>query len=209
MNIYNLDNRHANLHHLVKNTSGINQMKPLKLYNALHIGYLRDENQQKKRLKAYGYRLIPELTSREYLNAYNPTTNKILHVSNGTNFSNATDIKNNLLNSTFGRSASQRTAQEKNSLNLAKQMYPSAQTNLVGHSLGAQYSSYIGTRDDKVTNYNPHLNFNSISRPNTTNYRTGGDLVSIMASNAVTLPNSANFSTAHNLSNIKNSPIFI
>jgi len=93
-------------------------------------------------------------------------------------------------------------------------MYPSATTNLVGHSLGSQYSSYIGTRDDKVTNYNPHLNFNSISRPNTTNYRTGGDLVSIMASNAITLPNNANFSTAHfstahNLSNIKNSPIFI
>ena len=205
--MFQLDNRYNSLNHMVH--QNIHEAKPLKLYNALNIGYLRDVNKQSKRLKAYGYRIIPELTSREYLNAYNPISNKIIHISNGTDFTNGTDLQNNILNSTWGRSGSRRTNEEKLSLNSIKQMYPNASTTLIGHSLGAQYSNYIGTRDDKVLNYNPHLNFNSIVRPNVQNYRTSGDIVSMGAHNSNTKTLQSHEYDTHGLSNIKNENIFI
>lgn len=52
--------------------------KKLNLYKALEIGYLRNEAKQKKRLKRFGYRLVPDLTTREHVVAINPVNNKLL-----------------------------------------------------------------------------------------------------------------------------------
>ena len=45
----------------------IKPKKNLNLYKALEIGYLRDEKKQKKRLKRFGYKLVPDLTTKEHL----------------------------------------------------------------------------------------------------------------------------------------------
>lgn len=191
----------------------IQKPKKLKLYNALNIGYLRDEKKQKKRLKKFGYVLDPELTTREHLVAYNPFDKKLLYVSNGTNFANPTDVYNDIRGLTNTQKSTRRYDEEKNALMKAKKKYNEKQTTLVSHSLGSQYTNTIASRDDRVIQYNPFLLPNTRARENIQNIRTEYDPVSLFApsSNTQTLPsgNGNTFLKAHNLSNIRDEPIFI
>lgn len=187
--------------------------KKLKLYNALNIGYLRNERKQAKRLKAFGYILDKELTNREHLVAYNPFDKKLLYVSNGTNFANPTDVYNDIRGLTNTQRSTRRYDEEKNALLKAKQKYDEDKVVLASHSLGSQYTNTIASRDDRVLQYNPFLMPNTRPRENIQNIRTEYDPVSLFApnSNTKTLPtqNGNSFLKAHNLENIKNEPIFI
>lgn len=185
--------------------------KKLKLYKALEIGYLRNEAKQKKRLKRFGYRLVPELTNREHLVAFNPTNKKLLYVSNGTDFSNSRDVQNDILGA-IGVKDTKRREEEKNALLKAKQMLKPQQTTLVSHSLGAQYTNYIADTNDKVIQYNPYYTAGAKARANVENYRTKTDIVSLAAPKQNTTllkTKSDNPVSAHNIENIKDAPIFV
>lgn len=187
--------------------------KKLKLYNALKIGYLRDEKKEKKRLKRFGYVLNPELTTREHTVAYNPTEKKLLYISNGTDFSNSDDVANDIIGLFGASKQSNRREIEKETLNKAKALYRPKHTTLVSHSLGSQYTNYIATPTDKVLQYDPFLNSNTKARKNVQNYRTEGDVVSIFGpkENTTTLKakGSINPIKSHNLENIRNEFIFV
>jgi len=187
--------------------------KKLKLYNALKIGYLRDEKRQKQRLKRFGYVLNPELTTREHSVAYNPTERKLLYISNGTDFSHKDDVANDLIG-LFGASRlSKRREEEKDTLNKAKALYNPKHTTLVSHSLGSQFTNSIATATDKVIQYDPFLSANTTVRKNIHNYRTEGDIVSVFApkENTTTLKahGSINPIKSHDLGNIRNEFIFV
>lgn len=185
--------------------------KKLKLYNALKIGYFRNENKQRKRLKRFGYRLDNELTNREHMVAYNPFTKKLLFVSNGTQPNNTTDLANDLLISLgVGGRNQKRVEEHKNTLLKAKQKYDTQTATIVGHSLGGNTSHYIGGSDDKIISYNPAL-INQKVRPNETILKAKYDPVSALATNAkiIDSDNPTNIVAAHNLSGLRDEPIFI
>ena len=191
--------------------NNIIQPKKLKLYNALNIGYLRNQKKQRKRLKRFGYVLDPELTTREHLVAYNPFDKKLLYVSSGTDFSNPTDVYNDIRGLTNTQKSTRRYEEEKNALLKAKQKYNPEKTTLASHSLGSQYTNTIASRSDDVYQYNPFIMPNTTPRENVFNLRTEYDPVSLFAPKQITttLPNPNGLLKAHNLDNIRSQPIFL
>jgi hypothetical protein len=186
--------------------------KRLKLYNALEIGYLRNEAKQKKRLKRFGYKLVPDLTNREHTVAFNPVNQKLLYISNGTDFSNLRDVKHDVMGAVGAQRSSSREKEERNALLKAKQELKPKEVVLVSHSLGSQYTNYIAGSGDKVIQYNPYYTAGAKSRGNVENYRTRGDLVSMFspAENTTTL-NVGGLAPvqAHGISQIRDAPIYV
>ena len=189
----------------------IQKPKRLKLYNALNIGYLRDERKQRKRLKRFGYVLDSELTNREHLVAFNPFDKKLLYVSNGTNFLNATDVANDVRGLLDIQKSGRRYEEEKNALVKAKEKYQPVKTTLASHSLGSQFTNTIASRSDDVYQYNPFLMPNTTPRENIQNIRTKGDIVSLFApkENTIDLNRGNHLLKSHNLSNIQDLPVYI
>jgi hypothetical protein len=190
----------------------IKKPKKLNLYKALEIGYIRDETKQKKRLKQFGYRLVPDLTTREHVVAINPTDNKLLYISNGTDFANAGDIQNDILGITGAARQSKRFKEEKNALLKAKQTLKPKDVVLVSHSLGSQYTNYIASPEDRVIQANPFYTAGAKARTNVENYRTKMDVVSAFAPKEnTTLINSKSLNpvSAHNIEQFRDAPIFI
>lgn len=202
--------------------------KKMSLYDALEIGYTRDPAKQKKRLKSFGYVYDDELSQgREFVTAHNPYTNKLLRISNGTDFSNLEDVANDLMIGLGDQKNTARFREERNTLLRAKQKYPEDHVVLAAHSLGGQVAHNIsGTHSmnkiqmaDRVVMYNPAIAPFQKLKPNTQIFRTDGDVVSrfVPASQTVILENPneqrlnpfANVYEAHNSANIKNIPIFL
>jgi hypothetical protein len=190
---------------------GTIQPKRLKLYNALNIGYFRNEAKQRKRLKRFGYVLDGDLTNRERMVAYNPTSRKLLYVSNGTDFTNSNDLANDLLvGMPISPQTRSRVVEEKNTLLKAKQKYGVDKATVLGHSLGGNIVHYIGSAQDKIIGYNPAL-FNQKPRPNVTILKAKRDPFSRLANNATVVPGTEDITVikAHNLENIREEPIFV
>lgn len=193
--------------------SDIIRPRKIRLYNALNIGYLRNEKKQKKRLKRFGYVLDPELTNRERLVAWNPYDKKLLFVENGTEntFEGLRkDLPEDLVAGLGFKKDRKRVEEAKNTLLKAKKKYDAPTATLVSHSLGGNVAHYIANEGDKVVSYNPWL-INQKKKPNETIYRSEGDLVSSFATGAKTLerPENSSFLKAHNVENIKQEPIFL
>lgn len=196
------------------------QQKKLSLYKALQLGYLRNERKQAKRLKAFGYRLDPELTTGEHLVAYNPSLNKVIYVSQGSETNVAKNpgqfIKDwgaNILaipTGTFDRT--KRFEREKTALTKAKEKYSQAKVVMVGHSQSAQTINLLADNNVKGITLNPAL-LKQKPNENVTNYRIKGDPVSYLANDITTLPNPKNLGSGlvepHDIENVKNQPIFI
>lgn len=190
----------------------IKPKKNLNLYKALEIGYLRDENKQKKRLKKFGYKLVPDLTTREHLVAINPENKKLLYISNGTDFSNSDDVQYDILGAVGSQKNSKRMKEEKNTLLKAKETLKPKDVTLVSHSLGSQFTNYIASPADRVIQANPFYTAGAKARPNVENYRTKLDVVSAFAPKEnTTLINSKNYNplSTHNINEFKNVPIYV
>ena len=185
--------------------------KKLRLHNALKIGYFRNEAKQRKRLKRFGYRLDSDLTNREHMVAFNPTTNKLLFVSNGTDPTSLTDLASDLVIG-FGTMPkyNKRIEEHKNALLKAKDKYKTDRAVIVGHSLGGNVAHYIGGEKDKIISYNPAL-INQKERPNETILKTKNDPVSAFTRNARVVPGSEDIgiTKAHGLENIRELPVFL
>jgi hypothetical protein len=151
--------------------------------------------------------------------AYNPTTNKVIYVSNGSD-SNPLNFRQfakdwgqtNLLGTGPGQiKDTPRYKQEQEAYNKTREKYQNAKVVLVGHSLAGGIVSRIAKPDDTALTLDPAL-INQKPRPNVENYRVRGDLVSAFSKDTTTLPNPSSLPNpiqAHNIENIKNQPIFI
>jgi predicted alpha/beta superfamily hydrolase len=182
----------------------------LRLYNALKIGYFRNEAKQRKRLKRFGYRLDPQFTTRDHMVAYNPYSKKLLFVSNGTQPTNMDDLAADLV---VGLGSSpkynKRIDEQKNALLKAKERYGVNHATIVGHSLGGNTGHFIGSADDKIISYNPAL-INQKARTNETILKTKNDPVSAFANDGKILASSPDTVIgSHSLENIRNAAIFI
>jgi hypothetical protein len=98
--------------------------KKLSLYKAIKIGYLRDKKKQAKILKKYGYVLDPTLSDdRQFITAFNPFSNKLLRISNGTDFTNNKDVMTDVMLARGKIKETERFKEEKDSLLKAKKKY--------------------------------------------------------------------------------------
>lgn len=198
----------------------MNRPRKLTLYKALNIGYLRNERKQRKRLKRFGYVLDPELTTQERLVAYNPSTKKVLYVSNGSETNIAKNpaqfIKDwgaNILAIPTGTfENTKRFDREKNALTKAKEKYKEAKITLVGHSQAGATINLLADEKAKGVTLDPAL-VKQKTNPNVTHYRVKGDPVSAFANNTIDLPNPKHLGSGlvepHDIENIRNQPIFI
>ena len=201
---------------------GIRKPRKLSLYKALKIGYLRNERKQKKRLKRFGFRIDEELSNAERMVAFNPTTNKVIFVENGSQFNPIQDVNqfredwlNNLTAVPTGSFAyTPRFNDAKNAYLKAKKKYEGKKFELVGHSQSAVTINELAGKNDTGVTYNGAF-LKQKDNPNVTNYRTKNDLVSAFANTndmrTLSQPNlpPQNFYQAHGIDNIRNVPIFI
>jgi hypothetical protein len=196
--------------------------KRLRLYNALKIGYLRNEKKQARMLKKFGYILDTELTNpRENIVAYSPFDKKLLYISNGTDFRNVEDVGNDALILLGSSKEGKRVQDEKQLLTKAREKYKNSKLVMASHSLGSQIQHDIAPAEARVVTYNPAYSFNQKVRPNFENYRTQGDIISTFAPKANTTilenPNPqrsqfnafANILSAHDTDNLRNVGIFL
>jgi hypothetical protein len=193
----------------------IRQPKKLRLYNALKIGYLRNEAKQQKRLKRFGYVLQKDLTTDKHLVAYNPTTKKVIFVSNGTDITSPADLYTDATGVVPRRlEHTARYESDYNAYQKAKKRFKDTPITLVGHSLGGGIVTELAKPDDRAITYNP-ANIYQKSKPNVYNYRTHGDPFSAFSRDTKTLSNPAtglqrlNPIQPHNVENIRDQPIFI
>lgn len=200
----------------------IEPKKRIKLYNALQIGYTRDQRKQAKALKRYGYVLDRELTNeREHVVAWNPFQKKLLYIAQGTDPKSSKDVQTDIALATGGFKQTRRYEEDRNALLKAQQKYgaSASQTHLVGHSLGGTSVNYIAPSGSHATTYNPAFAPRQKARSNVHNYRTEGDAVSYLApkENTTTLGNPVSASSnpanyllkAHQLENIRNMNIYV
>lgn len=199
----------------------VKKPKKLRLYNAIRAGYLRNERRQARYLKKYGYILDNELTNpRESIVAYSPFDNKLLYISNGTDFTNIEDVANDAVLIGGSQKGSYRNMKEREALTKARDKYKGAKLVMASHSLGGQIQHNIAPSDAAVYTYNPAFAMNQKARPNFQNYRTEGDIVSVFSpkENTTTLPNPnprsvlnafENILSAHDSENLKMAGIFL
>jgi len=197
--------------------------RKIRLYNALKAGYARNPKRAAKYLKKFGYIVDPSLSdSREFITAYSPFENKVIHISNGTNPYSPKDLATDLLTGLGSFKDTGRYKDEKNALTKAREKYKGAQMVLAGHSLAGQVLHNIASPSlgDKSYAYNPAYAINQKVRPGFYNYRTEGDVFSAFAptQNTKTLENPhqtpahrpiQNILNAHDTENIRNAPIFL
>jgi hypothetical protein len=197
--------------------------KKLSLYKAIKIGYLRDKKKQSKILKKYGYVLDPTLSDdRQYITAYNPFSNKLLRISNGTDFSNAKDVRTDVALAVGKLKNTERFKEERNSLLKAKKKYNEKETVFAAHSLGGNITNALASAKDQVYNYNPAYTIGQKARPNVMNIRTQGDIFSTFSptGNTTVLPSILNtmqilekpkesIEDIHSYENIKRLPVFL
>jgi hypothetical protein len=208
---YKQDNRAVNLYATVKSTK-----KPLTLYKALQLGYLRNEDKQTRKLKKFGYIVDRNLTDNERLVAYNPTLKKTLFVSNGSETSLlknphqfGKDWSHNILNIGTGNiKNSTRYNQDKQTYESALKKYNTTMV-LAGHSQAGSNLARIAHGNHQVYTLDPAL-INQKPRENVHNFRSRGDIISAGANDITTLSKgSLNPMKAHDIANIKNEPIFL
>jgi hypothetical protein len=192
----------------------------LSLYKALNAGYKRDLNKAQNKLGRYGYEVDKTLSDpRERVVAYNKKSGKLLFIENGTDPNSMKDLKTDVGLAVGKLAESKRVSDAKMALVKAKEKYKPSGTVLAAHSLGGGIINSISGSGDKAITYNAGFTVGQTARPNVTNYRTAGDVVSAFApaSNTTTLKNTNTPSgsavnellKAHALDNIRDAGIFV
>jgi hypothetical protein len=193
----------------------IKQPKRLRLYKALRIGYLNNPAKQRQRLKAFGYIYDPELSTTRHVVAYNPELKKVVFVSRGTDILSPQDVTTDVAGIGLNRlQNTYRYKADESAYLKAKEKYKNIPVTLVGHSLGGGIVSNLVKPGDRAITYNAASIYQK-RKPNVYAYRTAGDTISLGQIGAKTLPNPGTIAErlnplqAHNISNIKDAPVFI
>jgi len=206
----------------------IHNPEELNLHDVLKSGYkyAKKEKNSTSNVEKHGYVLDKGLSNHNHQTYYNKTQNKLLFNVNGTHNASdwITDVKlglgilgSGLLRSKnpfgIGFKESDRYKQSHKALRDAKSKYAVDNAVVTGHSLGHAVASGISSKNDKVITLDGAYTLGQKTRPNTTHYRTQGDLVSSLSSgNTITLNNpngQQGFIKAHNIDNIKGQKIII
>ena len=148
------------------------------LYDVLDNGYKHKKQKQKQ---LGNYILDESLSNHNHQTYYDPNNNKLLFNVTGTH--NAKDWLTNLKLATgIAYKESDRYKQSHKALRDAKQKYNSQNAVIVGHSQGGATAQNISSKGDRVLTLDKATTIGGKSRENSKNYRTNGDVVSLLAS---------------------------
>jgi hypothetical protein len=198
------------------------QPNPLTLYDALKIGYTRNEDTQANALKQFGYELDRDLTNYDHLTAFNQKEKKLLYVVNGTNPLRPQDLYTDVALAVGQLKATPRYKSDKRSYEKAKAKYSEDKVVIAGHSLGGAISSKLDNSPRaKIYTFNPAATLGEKRNAREKSYRTGADIVSLLKpkakrtkqtifDNSKLIPQIPSaILDAHNIKNIQNKKIFI
>ena len=205
------------------------------LYTPIKVGY-KGKKSQIDEMKKYGYYRDNALSNDNEQVYWNPTKKKILYNITGTH--NLSDWGTDYYLATGHLKETNRYKEADTTLAKAKQKYGVKKAKIVGHSLGGGIANGIAKGKDKVLTLDAGYTIGEKARDNVRNYRTKGDVVSTFSpsQNTTTLnnPNSTpkkwfgnavsglglgiaalterigfNAVQAHDVNNIKNTPIYV
>ena len=201
----------------IHDASGLH--KRLSLYKVLKNSYHTKEN----KLSRWGYNLDKDLSNDNEQVYYNPKEKKLLYSIAGTH--NLSDVGTDIYLAGGALKSTNRYKEADETLKKSKAKYNPQQTVVVGHSLGSSIGQGVASKagKDKFYGLDAGYTFGQKTRDSNGNfhhYRTSGDAVSILGSNAKHVKNLTNSNTrtgiipydayiAHNVSNIKKEKIFI
>ena len=186
------------------------------LFDVLSNGY-KDKKKKSKNLG--GYVMDEQLSNKHYQTYYDPKDKILLFNITGTH--NAADWLTNIKLATgIGYKESSRYKQSHAALRNAKQKYGINNATLTAHSQGGLTANYISSKGDKVITLDKATTLGGKSREGSKDYRTNGDVVSLLAStrhNTINLKNTNKqtgnivYDTlqAHDIKNIKNEKLFV
>ena len=159
------------------------------LFDVLNNGY-KDKKKKSKNLG--GYVMDEQLSNKHYQTYYDPKDKKLLFNVTGTR-PTAGDWLNNInLGLGIGFKQSKRYKEAHHELREAKKKYNVENATVTGHSKGGYIANHISSKNDKVITLDKATTFGGKSREGSKDYRTNGDVVSLLAS------------TRHNTINLKN-----
>ena len=192
-------------------------------YDVLKASYA-DTATQKTSLGKYGYQRDDDLSNHNQQVYYNPIQHKILYDIAGTH--NLIDVGTDMYLAAGHLKDTNRYKEADTTLQKAKSKYGVNAATVTGHSLGGSIAGYVANKQDKVITLDKGATIGQKIRSNEKAYRTSGDAVSLLSAGTrgmTTLPNpnksihtgnsvvdiAGNILNAHNVSNIKNSSIFV
>lgn len=184
----------------------------MNLHDVLKNGYKKNKSKSLN-----GYELDTQLSNHNNQIYYNKKENKLHHNINGTN--SLYDWGVNAYLAVGKLKDTNRYKESHRKLRQAKEKYGIDSASISGHSQAGQTASYIAGNNDKVITLDKASTIGGTSKKNETDYRTNGDLVSILnvgRKHNVTLDNPNKSSgniikdilNAHDVNNIKNNKIF-
>ena len=186
------------------------------LFDVLNNGY-KDKKKKSKQLGDYV--MDESLSNHNHQTYYNPKDKKLLFNVTGTHNSHdwLTNIK---LGLGIGYKESDRYKQSHAALRNAKKKYGINNATLTAHSQGGLTANYISSKGDKVITLDKATTIGGKSREGSKDYRTNGDVVSLLAStrhNTINLKNpnkqtgniGYDILKAHDIKNIKNEKLFV
>lgn len=185
----------------------------LSLYNALRIGYLRDEERQQVELNKYGYNVDKDLTNYDHTTAYNPNTKKLLYIVNGTAPHRPADILTDFDLAIGKLKQTPRFKSDKRSFDRAIAKYDEKDVSIAAHSLGSGIASYLsGNPNHKIYTFNAASTFGQKIRPNEQSFRTRNDQFSALKAGAKIVPQTVKgipILAEHDIRNIRNQKIYV
>ena len=187
------------------------------LFDVLNNGY-KDKKKKSKQLGDYV--LDESLSNKNHQTYYDGKNKKLLFNVTGTR-PTASDWLNNInLGLGIGFKESKRYKESHHALREAKKKYNVQNAVVSGHSKGGLIANYISSKSDNVVTLDAAQSIGNKSQSGSKNYRTNGDIVSLLGANkhnTINLKNpnqtTANivYDTlkAHDIKNIQNHKIFV
>jgi len=187
------------------------------LFDVLNNGY-KDKKKKSKNLG--GYVMDEQLSNKHYQTYYDPKDKKLLFNVTGTR-PTASDWLNNInLGLGIGFKESKRYKESHKALRDAKQKYNAQNAVVTAHSKGGLIANYISSKGDNVVTLDAAQSIGNKSQSGSKNYRTNGDIVSLLGANKHNTINLKNpnqqtgnivhdILNAHDIKNIKNEKLFV
>jgi hypothetical protein len=148
------------------------------------------DKKSKQKIINEGYQKDKKLSSGNQKVFFNPNTNSLLFNVAGTH--NLKDVGTDFNLAVGNLKNTSRYKEAKRTLEKAKEKYTPENTTVTGHSLGGSIGSGIASKNDKFYGFNSGYTIGQKTRSNKgqhQQYRTEGDLVSVLGSGAKNIKN--------------------
>ena len=155
------------------------------LAKVIKVGY-KSQKKQKKVMKKYGYKIDKDLSNDNEQVYYNPSDKKLRYNVAGTH--KLSDWGTDAYLALGGLKSTNRYKEADNTLKKAKAKYNINNATVTGHSLGGSIAQGIAKPEDKEFSLNAGYTIGQKTKGgNQQNYRTQGDVVSLLGSSSKNL----------------------